>query len=303
MCTEWDESEGVLAYDYAAFRNMLGSGLPWDGANLDDLRARLGSALGRLIEEAMWTAAPCKPALEEEIDLFAQDADELLGGMNPYEAEIWLGMHLGAIERLRARTERERGNALLVLQGGRANLVYTAYHLKSDEGTATATTEGPSVPSWDEAETRVAAAHAAHDDDDDDDDDEGGDGDDEGGFCAPAVREIVQAYRATAMKQRDLLLARLRNSAARLGAEAACFASWDPDEKGLNADIGRFIARAEFCLRGICPIDAAAWLEGNVGELEGLHARNRSEYEQAGLALSGLNDRLFGLLYDLARER
>ena len=276
-----------------------------DEEDENSLKARMARAVYRLWDEGYLPAHDRNNSLEEELTTFRGELEERMDDMPSHESHFWLESNLGAIERLHARTEKERNHALLVLVGLRGSLAYTANHLaRSDEGSNETTTTGaPAVPSWDEAETMVAEAHAAHADDDDDDDDEEDDGEDEGGFCAPAVREIVAAYRLTAMSQRDLLLARLRQACARLGAEAACFASWDPNERALNARLGQFQARAIFCLRGICPLDAQTWLDANVGEIEGAHARTRDEYEQAGLILSGVEDRLFGLLYDLAREK
>jgi len=245
------------------------------------LKDRMARAVYRLWDEGYLPAHDRNNSLEEELTTFRGELEERMDAMPSHESHFWLESNLGAIERLHARTERERNHALLVLVGLRGSLAYTADFLETN-APAPAPTEGPTTT--------------------EDDDEEESDDDDEGDFHAPAVREIVAAYRLTAMSQRDLLLARLRNAAARLGAEAACFASWDPNEKGLNADLGRFIARAEFCLRGICPLEAQTWLSSHVGELE-VHARNRQEYDQARQVLEGLSERLFGLIYEIAREK
>jgi hypothetical protein len=308
----WDEAEKLVAEAHAAHAPHAAhaddaphaddddddgegpapsEGDEWDDENsLCSLKERMRRAVYWLSEEAWGEGNAPNHSLEYELQIFLGEVKGCLDAMSPHEAHAWLVGNIGAIEALRARTERERQHALRALVGLRGSASNISDLLEEISAPANAPTP----------------TGAPTDDDDeggDDDEDEEDDDDDEGDFHAPAVREIVQAYRTTAMKQRDLLLARLRQACARLGAEAACFASWGTNEQPLNARLGQFQARAIFCLKGICPIDAQAWLEGNVGELEGLHARNRQEYDQAGLVLSGVEDRLFGLLYDLARER
>ena len=252
----------------------------YEECGVGELLARMRQEKHRLSDEAVGAGNERGSArLEKEMsELRAQWGGEL-SLMPIQEAHALLVSNLVEINKLHAHTEWGVGRAVLTIKGLQGALAYVAAHLESI------------------ADESSANAPAPTEEDDDDDDD-----DDEGDFHAPAVREIVAAYRQTAMRQRDLLLARMRNAAARLGAEAACFASWDPNEH-LNNDFGRFIARAEFCLRGICPLEAQTWLESNAGVVEGLHARNRSEYDQARLVLSGLNDRLFGLIYEIAREK
>ena len=263
-------------------------GTPWDDDDdsLSSLESSAARAVYRLWDEAWWPNADRNYSLEQELLTFKGTMEERLDDMPPADARQWLMENVGALQSLVARTESEREQALHKLVEIRGGLEYTADHISfSNAPTPTAPT--PTAPTEEDDEI-------PWDDDDDQDDEE---------FHAAATREIVEAYRATAMVQRDLLLARFRGACARLGGEAACTARGHPWGRGLNAQLGQLAGRIEFCLKGLCPIDAATWLEGNIGELEGLTARNKQEYDNAGLAIAGMDDRLFGLIYDLARER
>ena len=261
--------------------------IPWD----DDedsfgLKGRAVRALYRLSDEARWPGHERNYSLEHEIETFQEMLEDRLNGMPPHEAMRWLEDNIGVLQSILARTEDERQYALRKLAAIRGGLEYTADHIAAANA-PTPNAPTPTAPTEEDDEI-------PWDDDDDQDDEE---------FHAAATREIVEAYRATAMSQRDLLLARFRGACTRLGAEAACTARGHPWGRGLNAQLGQLAGRVEFCLKGLCPIDASAWLEGNIGELEGLTARNKQEYDHAGLVVASLDDRLFGLVYDLARER
>jgi hypothetical protein len=261
--------------------------IPWDDDDdsLSSLESRAARAVYRLWDEAWWPNSDRNYSLEQELLTFKGTLEERLDDMPHADARQWLMENVGALQSLLARTESEREHALQKLIAIRGGLEYTADHIAAANA-PTPTPPTPTAPTEEDDEIPW--------DDDDQDDEE---------FHAAATREIVEAYRATAMAQRDLLLARFRGACARLGGEAACTARGHPWGRGVNAQLGQLAGRVEFCMKGICPIDAAAWLESNVGELEELHARNKQEYDQAGLAIASLDDRLFGLIYDLARER
>jgi hypothetical protein len=251
---------------------------------LDEMLRRLARANDRIKEEVAEPGYSRHSGLERDLYTFCDVLVYNLRKIPPRLALMWLGAHLATLEALRARNEQERQHALLVLRGLRGNLYYTIAHILDDEPPA------------------VTAREEDEDEDEDeipwDDEDDG----EEEEFHAAATREIVQAYRQTAVCIRENLIARFREAAERLGRQASEH-SPDPWRRGLNDDLGRFMGRVEVVIRGICPLEAHTWLESNIEEFEALQANNPREYEQTERALSGLSDRLFGLLYEISREK
>jgi hypothetical protein len=251
------------------------------------LKERLGSAIYRLSKEAWGEGDAPTHGLEHEILIFLDEVFGSLNAMPPHEAADWLAGNFGAVERLHASTEREREHSLRVLVGLRGSANYTADLL--EDNAPPASTEGPTdIPTTDYDDEIPWS-----DDDDDEEEEE---------FHKVATREIVAAYRQTAICIRDNLIARFREHAQRLGLQAAEHEP-NPWRYGLNDSLGRFMGRIEVVLRGISPIEAQEWLQSNVEEFEGLRANTPREYDQAGHVLSGLSDRLFGMLYEIAREK
>ena len=250
------------------------------------LEDRMGIALCRLYREAWGKKDALNYKLDWEIETFRGQADEVLSAMPPNEAAQWIVENLGTIERLHADTDEERYYTLRALASLGANLARAADHLE-EASTPTPTAHGAPTTTDDEI------PWSDGDDEEEDEEEE---------FHAAATREIVAAYRNTAICIRDNLIARFRGHAQRLGLQAAEH-SPNPWRYGLNNELGRLMGHVEVFLRGINPLEAQSWLESNIEEFESLKANTPREYDQAAQALSGLSDRLVGLLYEIAREK